>query len=315
MIEVANLVRIFNPRRGEKSVVALDGISFSVTSGELFGILGPNGAGKTTLIRILSTLLAPTSGQVTIDDLDVVTNVKAIRSRIGVVFGGDRGLYDRLTARDNMRFSAELYGLPSGQASDKIVTLLTRVGLESKIDSRVETFSRGMKQRLHIARALLHDPDVLFFDEPSNGLDPVAAQELRTLIRELKAMGKTVILTTHYMFEADELCDRIAVISNGRILTIGTPESVKRSTPVGRTFEFDAYGSFEFQLASLGEIEGIVDLRSREFDGYIQWTVRTSPDNVFGQLELAAHLGVDESQIIERGTTLEDAYIALVSKN
>jgi len=314
VIEVQGLVRIFSSRRDKTTTVALDGISFSVREGELFGVLGPNGAGKTTLVRILSTLLTPTAGRVTIDGVDVVLEPKAIRKRIGVVFGGERGLYDRLSARDNMRFSAELYGLSAREAPKKILALLEKVGLESKIDVRVETFSRGMKQRLHIARALLHDPDVIFLDEPSSGLDPVAARELRNLIRELKALGKTIILTTHYMFEADELCDRVAVISNGRILTLGTPESIKRDTQVGRTFEFDAFESYESQIASLSQWKGVVDLRSRELDGYVQWTVRTGVEAEIGVAELAIHLGVMESRIIERPTTLEDAYIALVSK-
>lgn len=314
VIEVEGLVRIFNSRREKTTTVALDGISFSVKEGELFGILGPNGAGKTTLVRILSTLLTPTAGKVTIDGVDVALAPKVIRKRIGVVFGGERGLYDRLSARDNMRFSAELYGLPARDALKKIVTLLERVGLESKIDVRVETFSRGMKQRLHIARALLHDPDIIFLDEPSSGLDPVAARELRNLIRELKVLGKTIILTTHYMFEADELCDRVAVISNGRILTIGTPESIKRDTQVGRTFEFDTFESNESQMTSLSQWKGIVDLRSRELDGYVRWTVRTDAGTEIGIGELAIHLGVSESRIIERPKTLEDAYVALVSK-
>lgn len=314
MIEVQDLVRIFSSRRDKTTTVALDGISFSVRQGELFGVLGPNGAGKTTLVRILSTLLTPTAGRVTIDGVDVVLEPKTIRKRIGVVFGGERGLYDRLSARDNMRFSAELYGLSAREAPKKILALLEKVGLDSKIDVRVETFSRGMKQRLHIARALLHDPDVIFLDEPSSGLDPVAARELRNLIRELKALGKTIILTTHYMFEADELCDRVAVISNGRILTLGTPESIKRDTQVGRTFEFDAFESYESQITSLSQWKGVVDLRSRELDGYVQWTVRTGVEAEIGVAELAIHLGVMESRIIERPTTLEDAYIALVSK-
>lgn len=314
VIEVVDLVRTFSPRREKATIVALDGISFSVDKGELFGILGPNGAGKTTLVRILSTLLTPTTGRATIDGFDVVSDAKAIRNRIGVVFGGERGLYDRLTAGDNMRFSAELYGLSPRQAPKRIIALLEKVGLESKIDTRVETFSRGMKQRLHIARALLHDPDVIFLDEPSSGLDPVAARELRNLIRELKVLGKTIILTTHYMFEADELCDRVAVISNGRILTLGTPESIKRDTQVGRTFEFDAFESYETQITSLLQQGGIIDLRSRELDGYVQWTVRTSVGAEIGRAELAIHFGVDESRIIERARTLEDAYVALVSK-
>lgn len=314
VIEVVDLVRTFSRRREKTTTVALDGISFSVSEGELLGILGPNGAGKTTLVRILSTLLTPTAGRATINGLDIVSDVKAIRNRIGVVFGGERGLYDRLSAGDNMRFSAELYGLSPSRSPKRIITLLEKVGLESKIDTRVETFSRGMKQRLHIARALLHDPDVIFLDEPSNGLDPVAARELRNLIRELKVLGKTIILTTHYMFEADELCDRVAVISNGQILTLGTPESIKRDTQVGRTFEFDAFESYESQIATLLQWKEIVDIRSRELDGYVQWTVRTSAGTEIGRTELAIHLGVDESRIIERPTTLEDAYVALVSK-
>jgi ABC-2 type transport system ATP-binding protein len=315
MIEISNLVRVYKSRKDKKTVTALKGIEFKVKEGELFGVLGPNGAGKTTLIRILCTLLTPSEGKVLINGIDISKKPNEVRQRIGVVFGGERGLYDRLTAGDNLRFSAELYGLDPKVTKVRISELLSKVGLEDKIDVRVETFSRGMKQKLHIVRALLHDPDILFFDEPSAGLDPVAARDLRKIIKELKATGKTIILTTHYMFEADELCDRIAVIVDGKIIKIGVPDEIKSNTQVGRTFEFDIFSNLGIELHELLKVEGILEYHSRNLDGYVRWTISTHKFSTIGKNEIANLLGLDASIIVERPTTLEDAYIALVGKH
>ena len=177
---------------------------------------GPNGAGKTTTIKMLITLLIPTSGTARVLGHDVVKDAKWVRQRIGYVFGGDRGLYERLSALDNLRYFAELYGVDPKVQRTRIHELLELVGLDGREKERVEGYSRGMRQRLHIARGILHDPPVVFLDEPSIGVDPVGARELRSMIAGLRDAGKTVLLTTHYMFEADELCDRIAVVARGR---------------------------------------------------------------------------------------------------
>ena len=203
-------------------------VSFNVRRGELFGLLGPNGAGKTTTVKILSTILLPTSGSASILGLDVVKQTQAVRERIGFTFGGARGLYTRLSASDNLRYFAELYGLDPAVTGKRISELLELVGLAKRSDDRVETYSSGMQQRLHLARALLHDPELIFLDEPTVGIDPVGARELRKTVKELVARGKTILLTTHYMAEAEELCDRIAIINKGRIIALDTPAALKK---------------------------------------------------------------------------------------
>src|SRR5689334_10037948 len=217
-------------RRRTLEVEAVRGVSFEVAEGELFGLLGPNGAGKTTTIKMLITLLIPTSGSAHVLGLDVVKSPREVRKRIGYVFGGERGLYERLSGLDNLRYFAELYAVPPRNQKRRIAELLDLVGLTGREKERVEGYSRGMRQRLHIARGLLHDPPVVFLDEPTIGVDPVGARELRNTISSLTQAGKTVLLTTHYMFEADALCDRIAVIKDGRIVGEGTPDQLKTAT-------------------------------------------------------------------------------------
>src|SRR5437870_2926591 len=243
-IEVRDLRKQYVTRRGTfrrtKSVnVALAGISLAIQPGELFGLLGPNGAGKTTTTKILTTLLLPDSGSATVLGIDVVRQTGAVRRRIGFVFGGERGLYWRLSGLDNLRYFADLYRIPPEVSRLRIPELLERLGLAGRERDRVELYSRGMKQRLHIARGLLNDPEVLFLDEPTIGLDPVGAREVRATIASLTEAGKTVLLTTHYMFEADALCDRIAVISKGEIVADGTPLDLKRGVAQGTVVEVE----------------------------------------------------------------------------
>ncbi len=189
-IQVNHLRRVFRAtlgvvKRSIKEVVAVEDISFEVQPGELFGLLGPNGAGKTTTVKMLTTLLIPTSGAAQVLGYDVVKQAEAIRPRIGFIFGGERGLYWRLSAIDNLRYFASLYQLDPDVTKQRIPYLLELVGLADRGREKVEGYSRGMKQRLHIARTLLHDPELLFLDEPSIGLDPVAAREMRQIVRDL----------------------------------------------------------------------------------------------------------------------------------
>jgi ABC-2 type transport system ATP-binding protein len=203
-------------------VEAVRGISFSVPAGEVFGLLGHNGAGKTTTIRMLTGRTPPTSGTAAVGGHDVVRERDAARSLLNLVFE-DQNLYERLSGRDNLALFGELYGAPKERTDE----LLERVGIASAAKRKVKTYSTGMKQRLLLARGLINDPRVLFLDEPTRGLDPVSARNLRGIVRELSAAGTTIVLTTHDMVEADELCHRVAFLSEGRIVALDTPRELK----------------------------------------------------------------------------------------
>src|SRR3954464_14318191 len=261
-IEVEGLRRTYKTstgtvRRKTKRIEAVRGIDFAVGEGELFGLLGPNGAGKTTTIKMLITLLIPTAGKARVLGLDVVEAAREVRKRIGYVFGGERGVYERLSGYDNLRYFAELYGVPGREQRPRIDHLLDLVGLKGREQERVEGYSRGMKQRLHVARGLLHDPPVVFLDEPTIGVDPVGARELRKTIASLTEAGKTVLLTTHYMFEADQLCDRIAVITRGEIVAEGTPSELKALVSEGRVLEVEVFGVEDAAVEKLRRVSGV----------------------------------------------------------
>lgn len=204
-------------------VRAVDQITFAVEAGVIFGFLGPNGAGKTTTIRMLTGQLRPTSGRATVCGYDVVNQRQRLKPAIGVVFEY-QNIYERMTAAENLRFSARLYGI-NGKRVDE---MLRQVGLHDQAGKKTADFSNGMKQRLLIARALLHRPRVLFLDEPTKGLDPGVALDIRAIVQELKTQGVTVFLTTHYMEEADRLCDRVAILHHGRIVALDTPDRLKK---------------------------------------------------------------------------------------
>ncbi|MBM7784256.1 ABC transporter ATP-binding protein [Tenggerimyces flavus] len=230
-----DLRRTFRKRKGwfrsGEVVEAVRGISFAVPRGTIFGILGPNGAGKTTTIKMLSTLLIPTAGTATIDGFDVVTDESAVRRRLGVLFGGDKGLYNQLSGKENLRYFGRLYGLTKERIERRSIELLERMDLTTRADERVESYSRGMKQRLHIAKTLLHEPQVAILDEPTIGLDPKAAIEVRQLIASL-VPEHTVLLTTHDMNEADVLCHDLAIVDRGLIVARGTPAELKAAADV-----------------------------------------------------------------------------------
>ncbi|MDE2844028.1 MAG: ABC transporter ATP-binding protein, partial [Chloroflexota bacterium] len=201
-VECANLNRVYTSRNvvgRRRDFTALKDLSLEIPRGAVFGLLGPNGAGKTTTVRILSTLLTPTSGSARVLGYDVVSQSRQVRRNTGFILGGERGLYGRITGEQNMRFFAALNHINPGEAKRRTEQLLDRVGLTEHARTPVENYSRGMKQRLHIARGLLTDPPLLFMDEPTIGIDPIGAQELRNYVPELASEGKTILLTTHYM--------------------------------------------------------------------------------------------------------------------
>jgi len=234
-VEVRQLKRVFTPRKREP-VVALDGVSLTIPAGEVHGMLGPNGAGKTTLVKILSTVLLPTSGTARVLGHDVVEETQAVRPLIGIVFGGERGLYTRLTARQNLEYWGALY-------------------------------RRGMKQRLHLARGLMGDAKVLFLDEPTTGMDPIAGREFRLLISELKDEGRTILLTTHDMVEAESVCDRVTLIDRGRVLATETPRSL--GTLISRFQRIDVSGADDALLAEVAAVPGVSSATPQD-DGSIR---------------------------------------------
>lgn len=216
MIRVENLVKLYGQKR------AVDDITFDVGAGEIFGLLGHNGAGKTTTIRMLTGRTRPTSGRASIAGHDVVSDLTAVKPIINLVFE-DQNLYDRMSGRENLTFFADLYDMPRSRVDE----LLEAVNLVDAAKQKVKSYSTGMKQRLLIARSLINEPRLLFLDEPTRGLDPTSARDIRQIVSDLSDRGTTVFLTTHYMDEADELCDRVAFLSQGKIVALDAPRELK----------------------------------------------------------------------------------------
>jgi len=316
-ILVKNLRRVFKShegilRRKPKEVVAVEDISFEIRQGELFGLLGPNGAGKTTTVKMLTTLLIPSAGSASILGLDVVREAEQVRPRIGFIFGGERGLYGRLSGLDNLRYFATLYYVDAQIAKQRIHELLELVGLNGRENEKVEGYSRGMRQRLHIARALLHDPEVLFLDEPTMGLDPVGARELRIAVKNLQSARKTILLTTHYMFEADALCQRIAVINKGRIVALDTPEKLKKYVTDLTVVEIEAYGVPPEAIEKIRVLELVDSISIENRDQRQVLVVHTSRGSEAIPILVENLKGLKLGRIITREPTLEDAYVRLV---
>ena len=275
-IEAENLTRTFNGLR------AVDNITFTVEEGEIFGFLGPNGAGKTTTIRLLTGQLRPTQGRARVAGCDVVGERQRLKPQIGVVFE-HQNLYERLSGRENLAFSARLYDV-DGQRVDKV---LAQVDLQERANDPVKHYSNGMKQRLLIARALLHNPRVLFLDEPTKGLDPTVARQVRSLVDSLASQGMTVFLTTHYMEEADQLCQRVAFLNRGRIVALDTPERLKvahgqrhlkvtldSGEHVSLSLDSPADGRRLGELAAAGEIQTVHSAEATLEEVFVQLTGR-----------------------------------------
>jgi len=223
MIEVENLSKKF------PGVLAVDGISFRVNQGEVFGLLGPNGAGKTTTLRMVLSILAPSSGRIRVDGIDVQTAPLQARARIGCVLE-DNGVYDRMTAEENVAFFGQLYGLDRQRLSSRIEELFGVLEMKEFARRRAGTFSKGMKQKVAVARALVADPPVLIMDEPTAGLDVPTQRLILDLLKGYRRQGKTILYSTHIMSEAEDICDRVAIIDRGRIRAIGTLPELKEQT-------------------------------------------------------------------------------------
>ena len=314
-VECENLSRVYRSGsiigRGRETEALVD-LSIQVAKTSVFGLLGPNGAGKTTTVRILSTLLTPTHGSARVLGYDVVKQAKQVRERIGFILGGDRGLYGRLTGKQNIRYFGALNHLNPKTAEARANELLERVGLKDDGDTPVEQYSRGMKQRLHIARGLLTDPEVIFMDEPTIGLDPIGAQELRQYIPELVNQGKTIFLTTHYMLEADMLCDTIALIDKGRLVALGTPNEIKRNFSRVAIIEIVVNRTRASLAKELSGVEGVRRVET-SVEGVLQKFaifVDAGAD-VRTRIEEIAGADAIESQVL-REPTLEEAYVSIL---
>ena len=278
VIETKNLIRAFGKGVTEKN--AVDGITFDVRKGEIFGVLGPNGAGKTTTIRMMCGLLMPTSGDVKVLDMDVSDpkSSKRLKQKINMVSGGERGLYYRLSGRQNLHYFADLYGIPKGEQKAIVSEVLDLVKMTDAADKKVEEYSRGMKQRIHIARALLNRPEIIFLDEPTIGLDPEISLQIRKIIKELSEKGTTIILTTHYMTEAEELCDRMILLKKGKIVGYGTVnelrDKVADDTMIRIVTTKDPSALSEKAL----QIEGVMDMRINAIPGRFETNIRVHKD-------------------------------------
>jgi len=320
VIDVQDLFRVYRSssgllRKKKKETVAVDHISFSVERGELFGLLGPNGAGKTTTIKMLTTLLLPTSGTATVLGFDSAKQPMEVRKRIGLVLGGERGLYYRVSGRQNLRYFADLYGVPVHIRDKRIKEVLELVGLTDKADEKVEDYSRGMKQKLHIAKGIVHDPELIFMDEPTIGLDPQAARDTRHMVMDMKKRGKTVLLTTHYMYEADELCDRLGVIAKGKIVALDTPKGLKDLVRDSSVIEVEGFGITDVELARLRALQGVKAVSASMSEEKQLLRVQVSdPGEMVAKVTDAVH-GCTIIGVKVKEPTLEDAYLWLVEGN
>ncbi len=324
-IELENLRKEFPKRakgpfwrRGRaETLTAVDGVSLQIPRGEFFGLLGPNGAGKTTTVRIICTLLEPSAGGARVFGYDVVRQPNDVRRRIGGLLAGERSLYWKLSGRENLEYFAALYRIPGRQTRGRIDEVLRQVGLADRADEFVERYSHGMRQRLMLARALLPSPPLLVLDEPTIGLDPQAARNFRDLLRELHASGTTVLLTTHYMEEADQLCERIGIIDHGKIIALDSPSALKRGLEERKVVEIEAAGGNGSAVEALRTLPGVTQvLHELTAEGLSRYHVHArDPRAVLNAVvDLVGRNGARLEHIRVVEPTLEDVFIALTGR-
>lgn len=322
-IRTEKLSRIYQIRGGKKSeprtLVALNDINMQVQPGELFGLLGPNGAGKTTLIKILTTLLAPSSGHAWVAGFDVVAEPEKVRPRINMVSGGETSGYGLLTVRENLWMFSQFYGLSSAVANKNIKHLLDVVGLSDRINAKSSDLSTGLRQKMNIVRGFMTDPDVLFLDEPTLGLDVGASREVRHFIRSWidNNPSRTLLLTTHYMVEADELCDRVAIINQGRVLACDSPANLKRNLQQEAIFHLEL-SPFNGNLnAGLFEtLPGVKNVTHLPQDGFESLDLILEEEQVLaGILNTLNSANVRLLNLKKNEPSLEDVFVQLVGQS
>jgi ABC-2 type transport system ATP-binding protein len=301
------------PPDGEPEFTALAGVDIEVRPGELFGLLGPNGAGKTTLIKILTTLLAPTTGKAWVDGKDVVTDAHAIRPLINMVSGGESSGYGILNVRENLWLFSRIYGVDNKLVAERIDRMLNVVGLTEKATARVSHLSTGQRQKMNFCRGFITDPKILFLDEPTLGLDVTAARNIRGFLREWMAERptRTMLLTTHYMAEADELCDRVAIIDGGRVRACDTPANLKRKVQEHPIFELIVSPGVN-GVPSLDRVPGVRQSTVTESPTDVVLKVALDEDAAIGGVVQAVAAGGKLLSLRKTEPTLEDVFIELV---
>ena len=324
-IRTENLTRTYRRKRRRRwfrkksaeekpDFVALNQVNLEVRPGELFGLLGPNGAGKTTLIKILTTLLAPTSGMASVDGLDVDKQARELRPRINMVSGGESSGYGILTVRENIWLFARIYGVPNELIRERTDRMLDVVGLKDKASSRVSHLSTGQRQKMNFCRGFITDPKILFLDEPTLGLDVTAARNIRAFIRQWMKEDprRTLLLTTHYMAEADELCDRLAIVDHGKILACDTPANLKRRVQEHPLFELTVSPGAD-GIPNLAELSGVHQATRVETPTTIEIKVALQEEPAIGGVvQKIAGSGAKILTLKKVEPTLEDVFIELV---
>ncbi len=306
MISVQSLTKVYGQR------TALDAVSFEVPKGEIFGFVGPNGAGKTTTLRILAALLEPTAGRAFVDGADVTQQPDRVHERLGYM-PDFFGVYDQLTASEYLDFYAACYRLPKARRKKIADDLLELVGLTDRREQPVDTLSRGLKQRLCLARALVHDPAVLLLDEPASGLDPRARVEMREILKELQKMGKTIVISSHILPELTELCTMIGIIDQGRIRATGPVKDVIRQLTSGRRLRIMVLGQKEEAAAVLKHMAGIHAVTS--VDGAIEAEYEGDDAVAAGLLQSLIAAGIKVSSFSQLDGGLEDAFMRATSED
>jgi ABC-2 type transport system ATP-binding protein len=321
-ISTENIGRIYKIRGGKKTepkeLVALRDINLQVEQGELFGLLGPNGAGKTTLIKILTTLLGPTTGQARVAGYDVVKEADKVRARINMVSGGEASGYGLLTVRENLWMFSQFYGIPTKVANARIKHLLEVVGLQDRMNAKSSDLSTGLRQKMNIVRGFMTDPDVLFLDEPTLGLDVGASREVRHFVRSWvnENPRRTVLLTTHYMVEADELCDRVAIINQGRVLACDSPAALKHHLQQEAIFRLEVSPLNGLGVDAFQKLPGVNKVSHSPQDGYaVLQFILAEEQALASVVNLMAANDIRILNLQKCEPTLEDVFVYLVGQS